>query len=304
MLTLLSFVKKVRWIAVGAIIVFAIALIYQTTNAAITLLYFTATGENQQVVLRWETATEINSAGFYVMKSQQLNGSYLRVNNTIIPARGDNLSGYLYQYVDQYVSNGVTYWYRLEQIETNGNSVLFDPVSVIPGVTPTPTPTRTITVTATPAPNGTPTDTPTQSPTITPTRSQSLTPTSTLFIPPSATLTVSIMFSPTYAPSPTSNVSSLGTPPVPLVQTQPGTGKYPATTLQPFPTITLKFPQTASPAVLYSVEWADNQPALQKSNLSLSLSRFMVYWPIAILILVWIGLVMWFLYAQSRHNEG
>jgi hypothetical protein len=125
------------------------ALFYQVARAAITLVYFIAIIGNNQITLKWETGTELNHAGFFVQKSLQPNGSFIRINPVIIPAQGDNLVGAVYQYVDTSVGNGATYWYRLESMNTSGQSDYSNVVQAAAGTTPTPTPTVTTTGTVT-----------------------------------------------------------------------------------------------------------------------------------------------------------
>ncbi len=64
-------------------------------RAAVTLISFTATGEPDQVVVEWETATELGISGFYVWRSTAENGTYSRVSDLFEP-QGDPFLGRLY----------------------------------------------------------------------------------------------------------------------------------------------------------------------------------------------------------------
>lgn len=122
-------------------------------RAAVGLVSFTATGAPDQIIVVWETATEIGISGFYIWRNTSETGDYTRVSNLIEP-QGDQVAGWVYTWVDEDVVNGVTYWYKLEAVEAV--SEFFGPVSATAGVqqptatmTATPTSTQDLTQTAT-----------------------------------------------------------------------------------------------------------------------------------------------------------
>ncbi|MCK6467756.1 MAG: hypothetical protein L6Q53_06135 [Candidatus Brocadia sinica] len=94
---------------------------------AIELKSFKArTGSNGKVVLTWETATEVDNAGFNLYRAESTDGSYAKINNTLIPAKGNAVSGAGYKFVDK-PGDGVFY-YKLEDIDYNGQSALHGPI--------------------------------------------------------------------------------------------------------------------------------------------------------------------------------
>ena len=143
--------------------------------AAVTLVSFTATGGDGQVLLEWETATEIENVGFFVHRSTAEVGEYVRIS-PFIPSEAGGIIGAEYSYLDQDVQNGTTYYYKLESVATDGSSELYGPISATPGVQPTATAPATTTATATPPPPPTATPTPFPWPTATPTPTPTLTP--------------------------------------------------------------------------------------------------------------------------------
>lgn len=180
----------------------------QIVQAAVTLVSFEAFPGNGQVVLEWETASESDMLGFYITRNNQQNGNYVRVSDFIFTL-GTPVSGLVYQYVDTNVTNGQTYYYKLEAVDNNYESEFFGPVSATPfqlnntptqtitatgstqtrtkTVTPTVTPTQTINLTSSKTPThtstspfsfvtNTPTQTATETPRISPTITFSLTP--------------------------------------------------------------------------------------------------------------------------------
>ena len=181
-------------------------------QAAVTLVSFVADPGNQKVVLEWETATEADMLGFYITRNSQPNGNYSRVHELIIFSQGMPLSGLTYQYIDWNLTNGQTYYYKLEAVDNNYNSEFFGPVAAIPLQT-TPTHTQTITQT-----NSTQSLTRTSSPTITTTPTINLThsktPTQTSTSPfsfvtntPTMTSTATPRISPTYTATNTPDIT-------------------------------------------------------------------------------------------------
>jgi hypothetical protein len=195
------------------------------------------------VLLAWETATELDNAGFFVNRSSSQFSGYSRIGN-FIPARGDPLLGATYQYTDRDVSNGITYWYKLETIDIQQNSYLLEPpVAAVPGGTFTPTASATATRTQVPG-NATTTRTPTVTRT---TRPGSLSGTPT-----------QAGSSPYPAPSLSAQQTDLSANSLQISGTLTITGVISDTTtmvftgtatLIPFPTITLEFPYPAGQVV-------------------------------------------------------
>ena len=80
-----------------------------------------------QVEITWETATEQNTAGFNLYRSQAADGEFILVNeDAFIASEGDAVSGASYAYTDSAVSAGATYYYVLEEIETDGSLIRFE----------------------------------------------------------------------------------------------------------------------------------------------------------------------------------
>ncbi|MDD5370762.1 MAG: hypothetical protein PHQ40_16900, partial [Anaerolineaceae bacterium] len=152
--------------------------------SAVVLSRFITLNGDTQVAIEWQTLSEMNISGFYVQRGNQAGGPFGRIpdsqNPHFFPSQGNGLTGASYSYVDTGLTNGSTYYYRLEAINSDGASILFGSVSASPSLpTPTPTPTSTPTATITPTPTITPTitNTPTVTATATPTRT--ITPTRT-----------------------------------------------------------------------------------------------------------------------------
>lgn len=250
-----------RWL-VALLLVF---LLPALVRAAVTLVSFTATPQGQAVLLRWETASEVNMLGFTVWRAESAEGDSVPISD-LIPAEGD-IVGAVYQYTDADVEPGRTYFYWLEAVEVTGASAFHGPVSAtVPfsaTATPTPTPTNTPTATptptptptgipgATPTPTPTPTSTPTSTPPSSPQPSPSVTPTSTPVPVPTATPVPTRIPSPTPYPSPTATQApSTPASPTPVLAATPTPSPWPTFAPVPSPTVVSSVPTSSPPTTL------------------------------------------------------
>lgn len=88
------------------------------------------------VVLTWETASEVGTAGFNIYR-HLTNGdeSLVKANDALIEAQGDELTGASYRYEDEAVSPGKEYTYYIEEVEWDGGASKFpQPVTVRAGL--------------------------------------------------------------------------------------------------------------------------------------------------------------------------
>jgi hypothetical protein len=95
---------------------------------AICLASFTAEASAGSVALTWETAAEIDNAGFNLYRAAAPDGPYTRVNGALIAAQGSPVSGASYSFVDKGLAPG-TYTYKLEDVDLGGVTTLHGPVS-------------------------------------------------------------------------------------------------------------------------------------------------------------------------------
>ena len=73
-----------------------------------------------QVVIKWTTASEKDNAGFNILRSQQRQGQFVRLNPKLIPGAGTTSERHTYTWKDTTASPQVVYYYRLEDISFSG----------------------------------------------------------------------------------------------------------------------------------------------------------------------------------------
>ena len=83
-----------------------------------------------KVMVQWETASEVNTAGFNLYRADSEAGPYVKVNVALIPASGNQLTGSSYKYDDAGVQPGRVYYYELEDVETTGKATRQAPIQV------------------------------------------------------------------------------------------------------------------------------------------------------------------------------
>ena len=98
----------------------------------VELVSFEAKGLDGAVELRWETGSELNNLGFHLYRSPTDDGPHEQITASVIPGLGSSPVGAKYSYRDTGLTNGVTYYYQLEDIETTGETDFHGPVSATP----------------------------------------------------------------------------------------------------------------------------------------------------------------------------
>jgi hypothetical protein len=85
-------------------------------------------GNHPVIQIQWTTATEFDTAGFNLYRSEAKEGPYEKINTELIQASDDPLQGGTYTYYDANIVPGRTYWYQLEDVEVNGKTTVHDPI--------------------------------------------------------------------------------------------------------------------------------------------------------------------------------
>src|SRR3990172_1971260 len=95
----------------------------------ITLVSFKArTISGGNVVLTWETAAEIDNAGFNIYRARSEGGTYTKINSALIAAKSNASSGSRYKFMD--TPGEGRFYYKLEDVDNYGVSAMHGPVKV------------------------------------------------------------------------------------------------------------------------------------------------------------------------------
>ena len=99
--------------------------VFVETATAITLASFEVGANDGQAKVTWETATEIDNAGFNLYRASSTDGPWTQVNTGLISAKGDPVSGAQYTFTDR--PGRGTFYYRLEDVDFFGLSTVHEP---------------------------------------------------------------------------------------------------------------------------------------------------------------------------------
>ena len=86
----------------------------------VSLSFFRPTLENGEVVIRWTTESELDNAGFNILRSETRNGEYKQVNTELIAGHGTTGERHSYKWVDPTAKPGVVYYYQIEDVSFAG----------------------------------------------------------------------------------------------------------------------------------------------------------------------------------------
>ena len=73
------------------------------------------------VDIRWITESELNNAGFNILRSERKNGDFKVINvKGIIPGHGTTSEKNVYQFTDTTAKPNIVYYYQIEDVSVNG----------------------------------------------------------------------------------------------------------------------------------------------------------------------------------------
>ena len=72
------------------------------------------------VVITWVTESELDNAGFNILRSATRDKGFSRVNPTLIPGAGTTGEKHTYSYTDTTVAPNIVYYYRIEDVSLAG----------------------------------------------------------------------------------------------------------------------------------------------------------------------------------------
>jgi len=85
---------------------------------AVELSSFTAVTSGDSVIIRWRTESEIDNVGFTIYRGESKDSGYTKI--AFIPGAEDSETSNNYQFTDEGVEAGKTYFYYLEDVDLAG----------------------------------------------------------------------------------------------------------------------------------------------------------------------------------------
>ncbi len=100
----------------------------------VELTSFSASVSDGNVVLKWNTASEMENLGFAVLRSAEEDGEYLKLTDytetSDLKGQGTSSYGKDYSYIDYTVLGENTYYYKIQDIDFNGLATEHGPIAV------------------------------------------------------------------------------------------------------------------------------------------------------------------------------
>ncbi|MEA2008752.1 MAG: hypothetical protein U9O54_06490, partial [Chloroflexota bacterium] len=93
-----------------------------TIGGIFLMLYALFTFRQAEVIITWETASEVDTVGFDVLRGETPDGDFTKINDELIPASVDPFSENSYTYTDDNARSQTTYYYQLLDVEADGTT--------------------------------------------------------------------------------------------------------------------------------------------------------------------------------------
>ena len=87
----------------------------------VALSFFRSARTDAGVRVEWTTASETDNAGFNILRCQMKEGSFVKVNPTLIPGAGTTAERTDYTWIDTTAKPNVGYYYRIEDVSFSGD---------------------------------------------------------------------------------------------------------------------------------------------------------------------------------------
>ena len=90
------------------------------TPLPVSLSFFRPTLENGEIVIRWTTESELDNAGFNILRGNSRHGEFKQVNSELVQGAGTTGERNTYKWVDESAKLGVVYYYQIEDVSFAG----------------------------------------------------------------------------------------------------------------------------------------------------------------------------------------
>ena len=76
--------------------------------------------ETGEIVVRWITESELNNAGFNILRSEARDGEFTQLNTKLIAGHGTTSERHTYEYADTSAKPNVVYYYQIQDVSLEG----------------------------------------------------------------------------------------------------------------------------------------------------------------------------------------
>ena len=94
---------------------------YPGSALPVSLSSFLPKRTDAGVVIKWTTQSELNNAGFNILRSATKTGKFVVINPTMIQGAGTTGEKHTYSYTDRTAKPNVVYYYQIEDVSFDGN---------------------------------------------------------------------------------------------------------------------------------------------------------------------------------------
>ena len=77
--------------------------------------------EDGTIVVRWVTESELNNAGFNILRSETRDGQFTQMNTSLIKGQGTTSERTTYSFPDTSAKPNVVYYYQIQDVSLDGN---------------------------------------------------------------------------------------------------------------------------------------------------------------------------------------
>ncbi|MCH8293539.1 hypothetical protein IH992_20855 [Candidatus Poribacteria bacterium] len=90
------------------------------SSLPVELSLFTATITTNAIKIYWKTESETNNLGFWIYRSEQRDGKYVKINPVLIRGAGTSGTSHEYTLKDMDAEKGTVYYYYIEDVALDG----------------------------------------------------------------------------------------------------------------------------------------------------------------------------------------
>ncbi|RKU23495.1 hypothetical protein C6503_02875 [Candidatus Poribacteria bacterium] len=76
--------------------------------------------DDGSIVIRWITESELNNAGFNILRSETRDGEFTKINTSLIAGQGTTSERTTYSWVDKSAKPNVVYYYQIQDVSLDG----------------------------------------------------------------------------------------------------------------------------------------------------------------------------------------